>query len=34
MWHFHFKGYLSLYVEKNEGYMEFDIKAALINILK
>lgn len=30
MWHFHIKGYLPLYVEKNE----FDIKAALINILK
>lgn len=34
MWHFHIKGYLPLYVEKNEEYMEFDIKAALINILK
>lgn len=30
MWHFHIKGYLPLYVEKNE----FDIKAALINFLK
>lgn len=30
MWHFHIKGYLPIYVEKNL----FDIKAALINILK